>query len=470
VRFTGCKSSSSVVGIARRHLSVLVVAFFGLFAPVPAALADGTPSWLPHPADATWEYTWTDSVYNTTPTKEKVTVKTTTATSFTLAWTTDGENNPSDAPTSTGTVDFQESQYGLINTNWASNQPPANFPTLCASLTSCGNSLASTYYNVIWGTRAPTLWEPLLKGTAWAATGAAKNDVSSTNTYLGTELVTVPAFPQPVLAAKVQSQITQAGALGDPYGSGIRTVWWVYGVGPVKVEFDHAGGADAPVTTSVLDSTNQTALPPPPDTDWFPLRKGLHGRYQWTNTKHLPKPEVQKVSIDQVANGSAQISVNSISGPIKEQGQYGFTQRLDGVTNLWGVTKSASLATFPPLGPKSLPPAKRRHFATVFDLMTFGFNPLITATPEAGNTWQGGKNLNDFATYGVTGQTTVLGIQKVKVPAGTFQALAVRSVLEQPGFPFGSGTRTMWFAAGRGLVKLVFRHGDHSVSTVVLLK
>ena len=29
------------------------------------AQADG---WLPHPADATWEYSWTDSVYNTTPT------------------------------------------------------------------------------------------------------------------------------------------------------------------------------------------------------------------------------------------------------------------------------------------------------------------------------------------------------------------------------------------------------------------
>ena len=29
--------------------------------------------WLPHPADATWTYEWSDSVYNATPTKEKVT-------------------------------------------------------------------------------------------------------------------------------------------------------------------------------------------------------------------------------------------------------------------------------------------------------------------------------------------------------------------------------------------------------------
>jgi hypothetical protein len=42
----------------------------------------------------------------------------------------------------------------------------------------------------------------------------------------------------------------------------------------------------------------------------------------------------------------------------------------------------------------------------------------------------------------------------------------VRSNLRQRGFPFGSGTRTSWFAPGEGLVKLVFRHRDGSVSTV----
>jgi len=35
----------------------------------PIASAD---NWLPHPADATWTYEWTDSVYNTTPTRRKV--------------------------------------------------------------------------------------------------------------------------------------------------------------------------------------------------------------------------------------------------------------------------------------------------------------------------------------------------------------------------------------------------------------
>ncbi len=64
----------------------------------------------------------------------------------------------------------------------------------------------------------------------------------------------------------------------------------------------------------------------------------------------------------------------------------------------------------------------------------------------------------------------MIGVQKVTVPAGTFQALVVRTKLVQAGFPYGSGTRTSWFAPGKGLVKLVFSHGDGSVSTVELTK
>ena len=101
--------------------------------------------------------------------------------------------------------------------------------------------------------------------------------------------------------------------------------------------------------------------------------------------------------------------------------------------------------------------------------MTYGFSPVIPAYPTAGNTWSGGTSGRDYAIYGVTGTSTVLGVQTVKVTAGTFKALAVRTVMTQKGFPFGSGTRTSWFAPGRGLVKLVFKHGDGSVSTVELI-
>jgi hypothetical protein len=446
----------------------------GTLAAMVVAAALAAPAvgggWLPHSSDATWTYQWTDSVYNQSPTNEIVTVDSKSAgSSFTLDWDTKNAGTP-DAPQSSGSVAFQEANLGLLNTDWTSTPPPSSFPILCSSLSGCGNSLASSFYNVIWGTRAPTLSEPVLQGLVWTATGGAQNDVTSMNTYLGTESITVPAFPMPVTAAKIQSQITQAGALGDPYGSGLRTIWWVYGVGPVKVVFQHSGGTGAAVTTVVLQSTNQTAAPPPPDVAYLPLTVGLKGKYTWTNTKYLAKPEVESWNVAQAQNGTAIVKVASISGPMKVTGAYQFTTRVDGVTSVASATKAASLARFPALGPRSLPADKRRHFFTPFDLMTYGFNPILQAYPAAGQKWSSDPNSRDFGVYGVNGSSVVLGVQRVTVPAGSFQALVVVSTLSQPGFPFGSGTRTMWFAPERGLVKLVFRHADHSVSTIVLNK
>jgi hypothetical protein len=102
--------------------------------------------------------------------------------------------------------------------------------------------------------------------------------------------------------------------------------------------------------------------------------------------------------------------------------------------------------------------------------MTYGFNPLIPAYPADGSAWSGGPAAGrDYSIYGVVGTATVVGVKKVTVPAGTFSALVVRTTLKQAGFPFGSGTRTSWFAPKRGLVKLEFRHGDGSVSLVELI-
>lgn len=434
----------------------------------PSASAD---PWLPHPADATWTYQWTDSVYAPTPTNEKVTVKDQKGSAFTLAWTTDGLSNPDGAVTSNGNVSFQETNSGLVNTNWTSTPPPDAFPVLCASASACGNSLASVYYNVIWGSRNPVLAEPLVKGLVWPGSGGAPPDtVQGESTYLGTESITVPAFPMPVTAAKIQTQITQVGALGDPYGSGLRTTWWVYGVGPIKVEFLHSGGVSPAVTTAVLQTTNQTPLPPPTDIDYFPITTGLNLTYRWTNSKHLRQPEVERFTVATASNGAQYFSAKSVSGPIRVAAVYGFAKRLDGVTTLFGNTKSSTRLTFPPLGPAGSPVAKRNHFITPFDLMTFGYNPILPAYPAAGNAWSSTRPSVAFSAYGVTGQSKVLGVQSVTLPAGTYQALVVRSTLKQPGFPYGSGTRTSWFAPGKGLVKLVFAHGDHSTSTVVLLK
>lgn len=48
---------------------------------------------------------------------------------------------------------------------------------------------------------------------------------------------------------------------------------------------------------------------------------------------------------------------------------------------------------------------------TPFDLLTFGFNPVLPAYPAAGDTWSSEQPSTDFTTYGVTGGARVLEVQ-----------------------------------------------------------
>jgi hypothetical protein len=449
---------------ARRSVGAALATVAALLMLAPVALAD---DWLPHPAGAQWQYRWSDTSYNPGGTTENVIVEQQQGVGFTLSWA-DSAGQPPQANSSgiacpsgadIGTMSFQDSTAGLLNTNWNSCPPPNGEPILCPT-TSCANSLSSTLYNVIWGSRAPVLSEPLLRGTTWTATGGAANDVSSASSYLGLQVVKVPAYPNGILAAVVRTNIVQAGALGDPYGSGIRTVWWVRGVGPVRILFQHAGGSSAPVTNAYLQSTNLKPSPNLPDQNYFPLTLGMKGTYRWTNSRYLRQPEIEKMSVAAVANRSARISVKSVSGPLRVVAQYGYTTRLDGVTNIFGASSAASLVKFPRL-------THGRHFFTPFDLLSFGFNPVIPAYPQVGNSWHSG-NATDSHVFGVTGSTRIIGIQTVRVPAGRFTALVLRSTLTQRGSRYGSGQRTVWLAPGRGLVKLTFRHRDGSVSQVEL--
>jgi hypothetical protein len=456
-----------------RRLGPLLAAFIivGLLLPAAgfaASLEDPFNQWLPDTDAASWTYSWKDSEYAKEPTKELYTVAGRSGSAFRLAWTTDGLGNSDEAQSSNGTIDYKRTAAGMVVTNWAASQPPPQFPILCASAAQCGNSVASTHFMLIWGTRSPLLAEPLVKGTAWSTTGGANNDVSTTNRYLGTDQVKVPAFPVPVTAAKVQSEVTQAGALGDPYGSGIRTVWWVWGVGPVKIGFRHSGGA---VQEAELVSTNLSPRPAPSDANYLPLTAGRSQDFRWRNSRYMKTWSRQRFTVAQVVNNTARVDVKNLSGPIKVAGSYVLSSRLSGITNLSTFTKAASRAKFPALGPRSVSASRRRHFFTPFDLMTFGFNPILPAYPEKGQTWAHDRTSPDFRAFGVTGHSKVIGTSTVRVPAGTFKnAIKVESTLSQKGFKFGTGRRDTWFAAGKGLVKLVFHHRDGSVSTVERLR
>jgi hypothetical protein len=451
-----------------RRLPVLAACLVAAALPAGASAAgldDPIDQWLPSSDAADWVWAWRDSVYSPAPRTEHFSVRARSGATFRLGW--EEVNPPPDQTPSNGFIDFQNSNAGLVNLNYQSTPPPANFPILCASTANCGNSLAGTMFLLIWGTRSPTLAEPLTQSTRWSSLGGQNNDVSSDSRYVGQTTVTVPAFPQGVPAAQVDSTVTQAGALGDPYGSGVRSVWWVRGVGPVKIVFQHTSGE---TSTAELQSTSLTPLPLPSDANYFPLVAGRDATFRWRNDRHMRRWSRQRFTTAQVVNNSARIDVKSLSGPIKVAGSYAFASRLTGLSNISTFTKAASKARFPKIGPGSLPVSERRRLLTPYDFLTYGFNPIITASPLTRESWRSSRTGRDWKIFGVMGTSTVLPERTIRTPAGKFTAIGVRSSLTQPKFPFGSGTRTTWFAAGRGLVKLTFRHRDGSVSTVERVK
>jgi hypothetical protein len=439
---------------------VLSLALPGTAAAASDTLTNPANQWLPRPDGATWDWAWSDSDYQPKASHERYTVAARNGTAFRLSW--QQTDAASGATPAAGNMDFQQTDGGLVNTNYQSTQPPSQFPILCASAANCGNSLAGPYYLLIWGTRTPTLTEPLVSRTRWSSLGGASSDVASANRYVGRQTVRVPAFPKGVRAAKVESQVTQAGAIGDPYGSGLRTVWWVRGVGPVKIEFRHVGGA---ITRAELQATNLAPRPLPSQLNLMPLNTGDHATFRWRNSRHMRAWSVQRFDVGQVVVNTARVDVKHVSGPINVAGSYIFTRNLTGVTQLSASTKAATRAVFPALGPRH-GSAGHRHFFTPYDLMVYGFGPVLPAYVHRGQSWRSSPGSADWRIYGVSGVTRVLGTHRVRTPAGRFKAVEVRSTLHQSGFRFGSGTRTSWFAPGKGLVKLVFRHRDGSVSTV----
>src|ERR1700751_931269 len=133
---------------ARRGATILGLAVVFALGLAAGARAD---AWLPHPAGARWQYLWSDTTYNPAGTVENVDVQQQQGVNFTLAWAQAGAQPPAaGAPlfcpgdVDLGTMSFQDTSQGLVNTTWNSCPPPSSYPTgqLCAAgASSCPDSL-----------------------------------------------------------------------------------------------------------------------------------------------------------------------------------------------------------------------------------------------------------------------------------------------------------------------------------------
>ena len=458
---------SRTTNIGRRALAGAVLALAALPGTgLAASLDDPVRQWLPSTDGASWTYAWSNSSYAPQPRVEEYAVTARDGQGFRINWTETGL--PAFETPTAGSLDFRHTDAGLVNTGYQSTPAPPQFPLLCADLARCANSLAGTMFLAIWGSRSSVVPEPLVQGTRWNARGGADNDVSSSNRYDGVERIVVPAFPEGVDAVKVTSDVTQTGAIGDPFGTGLRTAWWVYGVGPVKVQFRHAGGE---TSVAELQRTTLAEQPLPPQVNPFPLTDGATATFRWRNTRRSPQWSRQRVRTTGVLNNTARMDVTDVAGPIDVDASYVVSSRLSGTRLITSRMRESRV----PRGLRQRLAPKggtgwHRQFVTPYDLLTYGFGPILPAYATKGMSWRSSVDSRDWRTYRVLGESTVLGRRTVQTPAGRFRAIVVRSTLRQPGVPYGSGTRSAWFAPGKGLVKLVFRHGDGSVSQVERLR
>ena len=176
------------------------------------------------------------------PRSERYTVTARAGTGFRVAW--EEFRLRADESPANGFADFRHTDAGLINTNFQSTPAPPQFPVLCADRGALLATRSRARCSRCCGGRARPCWP---SRSCRARPGTRVGGVDQRRD--GRQPLPRRAWTSASRrsrrrskAAKVESVITQAGALGDPFGSGLRTVWWVYGVGPVKVLFQHTRG------------------------------------------------------------------------------------------------------------------------------------------------------------------------------------------------------------------------------------
>ena len=126
--------------------------------------------------------------------------------------------------------------------------------------------------------------------------------------------------------------------------------------------------------------------------------------------------------------------VKSVSGPIKVAGAYGFTLRNERADEHLGHDPGRVAREVPAARAESLPESKRPpllHAVRPHGLrLQPGLPRVSRRRPTAGTARRPDAT---SSVYGVTGKAELLGLQTVKVPAGKFQAIVVRTTLKQNG-------------------------------------
>ena len=317
-----------------------------------------------------------------------------------------------------GTIDFQHTDAGLVNLNYQSTQPPPQFPILCASATDCGNSVAGALLHGHLGhALADARRADARRARAGARWAAPPTTSPARNRYVGHEKVKVAGVPGGRRRRRRSTpRSRRRGRSATRSAAATRTVWWVRGVGPVRVVLRHASGETERGRACARRTLKP--LPLPSDVNLLPLNRG--------DVAHVPLAQHQahEEVVDAALRGRRRGQHHRARGRQARLGPIGVAgelrvrhaaERRDAA--LGGATRRDQ-AKFPELGPRGVPPTDRRRFFTPFDLMVYGFNPIVPVYPAQGRRRGAARaTAATGAIFGVTGKSTLAGTQTVKRPA-----------------------------------------------------
>lgn len=183
--------------------------------------------------------------------------------------------------------------------------------------------------------------------------------------------------------------------------------------------------------------------------DYFPIELQQTWRYRWWNSTYEKRDIIDHVTMLGISDGKSLMYFVS-THPYSHSGSFWFSHKADGVYLENAQTIGGS--NFP------VPLYYAYHF------LAAGTDKLIQYPVALGAHWNGISKCDGAE---IAGAHTLENYATISVPAGTFETIHIHSTIQASSNTI-TGVRDMWFANHVGLVKLIYAHGDGSITTIEL--
>lgn len=246
--------------------------------------------------------------------------------------------------------------------------------------------------------------------------------------------------------------------------NGTRYLWFVKGVGLVKLRYEHSNGIVTEaelIDYKIAEESNE----------YFPLTTGTTWTYKWQDDFYKT-PLIDTITVEpknrQKEGHPLKVEITSESGEKVGSANFNVTKNHK-ILELHGIGSSNSGK----LKGRDLVPGSASIFSSHLSSI---WSKLLQYPLTIGNTWEQ-EGLNSS-----TIQSTLVGYETVEIDIGTFQeCLKQKSVFSGAmtdsdaddalqRIAMINGTRYIWYAKGIGIVKMQYEHSNGVITDAQLSK